>query len=72
MAPSVQRRIENAKQRLKGRKPLVFEIKVVPQSAGGEPAILGLCTMQTRCQRCCTVWLDDPAAPAAAPVNILK
>lgn len=34
MAPSVQRRIENAKQRLKGRKPLVFELELVPQHAG--------------------------------------
>ena len=42
MAPSVQRRIENAKQRLKGRKPLVFEIRLVPQSAGGEATTSGL------------------------------
>ena len=34
MAPSMQRRIENAKQRLKGRDPFVFELEVVPQAAG--------------------------------------
>ena len=34
MAPSMQRRIENAKQRLKGREPFVFELEVVPQAAG--------------------------------------
>ena len=42
MAPSVQRRIENAKQRLKGRKPLVFEIELIPQSAGEASAMSGL------------------------------
>lgn len=42
MAPSVQRRIENAKQRLKGRRPFVFEIQLVPQSAGPCPPVAGI------------------------------
>ena len=55
MAPSVQRRIENAKQSLKGRSPYVFEVRLVPQSAGKELAIRETLQHYIRCQGCCAV-----------------
>ena len=42
MAPSVQRRIKDATQRLKGRRAFVFEIQLVPQSAGPCPPSAGI------------------------------